>query len=374
MNEHRILVVDAITDASPIVPYLVRELSCLADIFCFKIPFLLKHSYYQNWFEVLSSDILFFINQLKHHLENHHYDWVIVGNDATLRILNKYISDDALAQKIFPLSDLTNRVMLGSKAGLSLVCKRHNIRTPGFTIFDAAKTVTEMLQDLSYPVLLKVDESSGGRGVFLCKQESNVKEALKQIKEKEKENLLFQNYIKGKLISVEAIYKKGVLLGYLYSTVTKTVSHEFSVSRERVFSDTTLIEEELHHIGSSLGINGFATMTFIYDDETKQYFFIECDLRPQTWFLLGKFAGLNFSQVIKNYFSDAASVLKISLNPGESERVLWHFFRDLRNCVVEKNMSNLWKWCINKKKCWRLIPWYGFRGLSRSLYFSFRKR
>ena len=213
-----------------------------------------------------------------------------------------------------------------------------------------------MLQGLSFLLVLKIDRSGGGDGVFLCKDFEEVENTLAKLSEKAKTGLVIQEYIEGDIVCVEAIFKKGTLLAYSFSVVTKTITTPFSTSIQRVYKNGSPIEASLLSIGKSLGIHGFSSMTFIYNAAQDTYFLIEADLRPQIWFSLSRFDGVDFSLAIMAFLEkdSEASPLQTIYRRDESKKevVITHFTRSISKAIAHHDFREVIRWIGNKEERW----------------------
>ncbi len=369
---YRILVIDATDDASPVIPYLFREADCHVDIFCPKRSAFHKHRYYDNWFEGEADNPMTFIESLHALLRRTEYDWVFPANDRTNRFLNKTVTDDELAQKILPLSKIEHRLLLGSKAGLTTLCQQYDIPSPQSAIYDGYLDPYALATRLGYPLLLKEDHSAAGVGVYFCADEAELSRSFDRLSVEKRKNLVFQKYIPGKIIAVEALYKKGQLLAHADCIATKTMRDEFGASMERHYHNFDGLEMELALIGERFGINGFCTMTFMEEMETGQRYLIEADQRPQVWFRYAKFCGVDFSLAIRDYLEASHAPIRKQSKIKEDGKpiVMWHFFRHIRNFANHGvDWAELYRWALNVDGRWRFIPWYGWR----YLFQAFRK-
>lgn len=339
--------------ASVEVPYLLREADCTVDLFCFKGAGLLKNRHWDNWIEA-PRNIGEYVGRLARLLEQNTYDWVIVSDDSSLRALNNNLTDPTLASKILPLSNLHNRAMLGSKAGLAAACAECGVLAPHSRVYNPSLDISLNTIGVQFPLLLKEDESSSGHGVHLCADAEAMKKTLAGMAAAQKSRLVIQEYVPGDTISVEALYRSGRLLAYTYSKVLATVSNEFSVSLQRLYMQEPSIEKPLTKAGSALGIHGFATMTFMHSKKDAQYYLVEADLRAQTWFALGRLCGVNFSLAIKHFLAGT----DVCISPTTAPYIAIHFARDLRRCFLEGDTRGIYAWILNKGGRWRFIPWY----------------
>lgn len=279
------------------------------------------------------------------------YDWVVLGDDMTARLVAD-VSDEGLFKKLAPLVKPENREILGSKAGLSLACKRYGISTPAFEIYDGSMPILELAERVSFPVLLKIDESAGGTGLRLCKNAAELERVFAVFSEREKKDLLIQRYVQGDNIAVEALFKDGQLLMHAQSMVVKTVSGEFGVSSERRYMYRSEIETFIARAGAALGLGGFASMTLMRD--AAGLYLVEADLRPQAWCPLAAIAGVRFEEGIRAWLADSPPPMLV--RPA-SEIIIRHFPRDLLWCARNQDYLGIFKWCYGAEGRWRALPW-----------------
>lgn len=357
----RVLIADTHCEISLEMPYLFHRAGCEVHVFCPKGSWLLRNKYWNHWFEASRKEEAAYAEELAELVKAQDYDWVVLGDDDAIRFANRAIHDVGLARKILPLSKLEHRGMLGSKAGLSRACEQSGILSPSYRIHESGNTPESTARGLSYPLLLKVDESSGGEGVFFCADLPALLENWDRIPSHQLQGLVFQEYIQGANVAVEALYHEGFLLAYAYSEVVHTAAGEFSVSVERRYLECPAIEADLSHIGQALGLDGFSTMTFIREGREGRHFLIEADMRPQAWFRLAIRCGVDFSQAIRNYLSGKKILLRPRLPAGRSSLTLRHYARHLSWCLREVKLRQLFYWLSNRDGRWRDIPSYDLR-------------
>jgi predicted ATP-grasp superfamily ATP-dependent carboligase len=341
------------------------------DVFCPKDSWLKKNKYWDNWIENIE-DKEGCIQQLRTLIlsKEKNYDWVILGDDPTIRFMNEVVNTDELFYKAFPLTKMENREILGSKAGFSHLCSKYALKTPRYLIYDETFDYNEIDMHLDFPILIKPDEGEGGLGILKCEDKATFLENLKKVNYKE--NLVLQEYIKGYQVGVEVLYKNGELLCYSYSKNLKTVYNEFSFSSKRVLYQHEEIEEELIKIGRSLGINGFGNLAFMFNEANQKHYLIEVDIRPQAWFFYGKFCGSDFSKGIRNYINNDLTLVKPDKAFANKEVVITMFKRDHSRIIFEKDFKGILGWLTNHDHCWRYIPFYDRVLLFATLKFIFK--
>lgn len=366
----RVLISDFHTaDISAELPYLFSEAGCTVDVYCAENSWLRKNSYVTVWHPTQHASASLYARGLLEVTREIKYDWVVLADDAALWAVNETLDgEDALA--LLPVTTAAHRKLLGSKLALSLACKQNNIPTPAF----CTALHTPCFENLSvpFPLLLKVDRSNAGRGVFLCKNAAQCQEIMEALSVEERKDLLIQEFVPGTDIAVEALFRKGVLLAYAASRVLENMSGAFSVSSLRKYGPHPEVEPLLKRLGHTLGTDGFCNITLREEAGTKALFVIEADARPNLWFAQTRFAGLSFSRAIKGYLSGetVTSPLKAS------EATLRHFYRDLNRSIETQDYVNIFLWLCNEGGRWKFIPSYDYKLLFAiaSLLVSTRKQ
>lgn len=329
------------------IPHVFWEAGCVVDIFCPRNSWLRKGSHWHQWHEAPTTET--YPTQLKAQIQASAYDWLVPVDDAALSALAQAGPAGAL-----PVTKQDSVELLGSKAGFSRRCRVYGITTPAYAVGEDEAGRLE--ESVGYPLLVKVDKSSGGTGVFKCSNAADVQALLARLAPEEKKDVVFQRYIPGDNISVEALYRQGVLCGYACSRVVHTLGSEFGISTERIYNGSLVPRSLLEMIGQSVGINGFSSMTFMRAADGTLYI-IELDLRPQAWLWLAHFAGVDFAHAIRVYLG-----LETGLNvPPHHDIRVWHFYREVRRCIASGEWRELVRWAANKGGRWRFVPWYDKR-------------
>ena len=69
----------------------------------------------------------------------------------------------------------------GSKTFTKKLCKKFNIPTSNFEIFKDEKSALNYLSNKKYPLVIKADGLAAGKGVYICKNENEGENAIKEI-------------------------------------------------------------------------------------------------------------------------------------------------------------------------------------------------
>ena len=342
------------------LPFVLQKGGCSVKVYCSKKSWLISNSYYDHWIEC-SDDADTYIKELIALVKNNpdKYDWIIPADEKLIQVLNNAITSEQLFYKIMPLSKIGNREMLASKAGLSRVCEKYGILSPKYLVYSHKNGLDTDSFNLNYPVLLKQDLSWGGGGILLCENQEQFDTNLK--KTSPDYDTIIQEYITGKDIGVEALFRNGELIEYNAGEVSQYFDSKFNFTTKRNYCNSKRMSDELSNIGSHLGVNGFASIQFIYKPEEDNYYLLEVDTRPNFFMPYGRFTGHDFSEAVKKYLNPdyKAPVGKQGTNTTErkvTEVAL--FYRDIIRCVKQKDIKGFSKWIFNYGHYWNYIPTY----------------
>jgi phosphoribosylamine-glycine ligase len=189
----------------PEVPYMLKKGGCdVVDVLCSRESSLLRNKYYDNWI-IYDKDKDDYAAKLVTVVQENNYDWVILGDEHILKLMNERITSDHIFKKVMPLKKNENRMILSSKVGLSEVCERLSITTPKYLVTEDISHLNIATLNLRFPVLVKQDVSTGGQGIFYC---NNGEELVATIRKNSADKkTIIQEFIKGRDIGVEALYK-----------------------------------------------------------------------------------------------------------------------------------------------------------------------
>jgi predicted ATP-grasp superfamily ATP-dependent carboligase len=360
---YRVLLISFVNwDSLVEIPTLLKDGGCTVDVYAVKDSWVLQNNAHQNWIEC-STDPNEFIAALINFLHEKRgvYDWIIPGDDIVIRLLNERLTDEAFFYKVMPLTKIENRELLGSKAGFSNLCKKYGIKTPRYLIYDESLTTEYIGQYMQYPFLMKLDKSEGGYGVFLCNNETELKELLGKIENKT--NMVFQQFISGYDVNTEVMYKNEELMVYSYSRTTKIMG-KFGVSTQRDYYQNPEIAEELKKIGKSFGLNGFGNVVFMYSVPEQTHYLIEVDMRPNAWMYYGKFMGNDFAEAVRNAIAGKLSLIVPKPEFADKKMRISLYKKDLYRCILEKDFKELGKWILNTDGRWKFVPFHDSKTFS----------
>ena len=92
----------------------------------------------------------------------------------------------------------------GSKIFTKNLCKKYNIPTAKFGVFQNANNANKFIKTTDYPLVIKADGLASGKGVYICSNKNDAQFAIKEIFEGkfgEPKNLLIEEFLEGEEMS-----------------------------------------------------------------------------------------------------------------------------------------------------------------------------
>ena len=354
---------DAVTE----LPHILKKGGCTVHVLCAADSWAIKSKGYDRWIPTpgdvdnFRDDLIALATRT-----DDAYDWIILADDPTIRLMNDHIGDnESLFYRLLPLTKIENREILGTKSGFSHLCTKYGIRTPKYIIYEEGMDLNNAAGEIGFPMLVKIDKSEGGGGVFFCNNMEEFETTMASITERE--HLVFQQYIKGPVINTEVLYKNGSLIMYNYSKTTKTLYNEFGVSTQRLCYTNHEVEADLMEIGSSFGLTGFGNVVFMYNELDNKHYLIEVDMRPNAWIFYAKFCGNDFSSGVNKYINNDLTFIRKDPAFENKDVTMIIFKKDMARCLVDKDIKGLTGWIFNKNGCWKFIPFYDRKLLSATM-------
>ena len=105
--------------------------------------------------------------------------------------------------KVFGPNKLASQLE-GSKIFTKNLCKKHNIPTAKFGIFQNINDAVKFIKETNYPLVIKADGLASGKGVYICENCEDGETAIKEIFEGKfgkAKNLLVEEFLKGEEMS-----------------------------------------------------------------------------------------------------------------------------------------------------------------------------
>ncbi len=139
---------------------------------------------------------------LKDFIKKNKIDIIIIGPEKPLvdGIVDFLIKNNI---KVFGPNQLASKLE-GSKIFTKNLCKNYNIPTAKFGVFNNLDKAIIFLNQCKFPLVVKADGLAAGKGVYICEDKEQAKEAIKEIfngKFGEANEVLIEEFLKGEEMS-----------------------------------------------------------------------------------------------------------------------------------------------------------------------------
>ena len=135
-------------------------------------------------------------------LKKNNIDFVVVGpEDPLVNGIVDYL--EKLNIKVFGPNKVASQLE-GSKIFTKNLCKKYNIPTAEFGVFENAEDSYNYIDNVKHPLVIKADNLAAGKGVYICKEKAESYLAVKEIfdgKFGAAKNILFEEFLEGEEMS-----------------------------------------------------------------------------------------------------------------------------------------------------------------------------
>ena len=136
--------------------------------------------------------------EIKNFLIKSKIDLVVVGPEKPLvNGIVDFLEKEKI--KVFGPKKISSQLE-GSKIFTKKICKKYNIPTANFSIFENIEDTFKFLKSSNFPIVVKADGLASGKGVYICENSNDANEAIKEIfsgKFGEAKNVLIEEFLKG---------------------------------------------------------------------------------------------------------------------------------------------------------------------------------
>ena len=137
-------------------------------------------------------------DKIKNFLIKSKVDLVIVGPEKPLvNGIVDFLEKEKI--KVFGPKKIPSQLE-GSKIFTKKICKKYNIPTANFGIFENTKDTINFIKSSNFPIVVKADGLASGKGVYICEDSYSANKAVKEIfdgKFGEAKNVLIEEFLKG---------------------------------------------------------------------------------------------------------------------------------------------------------------------------------
>jgi hypothetical protein len=203
------------------------------------------------------------------------YDLVILGDDLTIRLILQSNLPAQTKLKLLPVTSENHYSHLYSKIGLSQVLEAGKVLTPKYGVAKSPSELIPLANNLGYPVVIKIDASTSGKGVFICQSDRNISDLILKLPHYLGFSfpVLLQQKIAGPSLDLSAFYQDGKLIHFCHALEEKT-SYPLGPSNVRTYTQLGHLDQkifaELQAVGKALGADGFANITAIWSKSNQE--------------------------------------------------------------------------------------------------------
>ncbi len=137
-------------------------------------------------------------DEIKNFLIKSKIDLVVVGPEKPLvNGIVDFLEKEKI--KVFGPKKIPSQLE-GSKIFTKKICKKYNIPTANFGIFENIEDAIKFLKSSNFPIVVKADGLASGKGVYICESSHEANESVKEIfggKFGEAKNILIEEFLKG---------------------------------------------------------------------------------------------------------------------------------------------------------------------------------
>ncbi len=280
------------------------------------------------------------------------YDFIVICDDQTLKnILDSNLTTEQKL-KLLPVKSEKDFGHIFSKIGLSKILSESGVTTPPFLVVEGFDQAIKAAEKIGFPLMIKINSSNGGSGVFECEKIADLNSIDRAILNFP---LLMQKKIIGTELDLSAIYRDKKLIYFSYSKIEKVIRNKFGPSVIRSYQQLNNIDEklflEMEKLGEALGANGFVTISCLESILDGKRYFIEADMRPNTWVEFGRFFGDDPAKKISKWFLNRErTTFPFAANRKFPEKILMPYFLRMSGREI----------LLNRYRVWRYMPWEDF--------------
>jgi len=117
--------------------------------------------------------------KIKDFVNQYNIDLVIVGPEQPLVDgIVDYLNENKI--RVFGPNKIASQLE-GSKTFTKELCKKYNIPTAGFGIFEESESAIKFIDHCNLPIVIKADGLASGKGVYICNNKNEATDAIQEI-------------------------------------------------------------------------------------------------------------------------------------------------------------------------------------------------
>src|SRR5262249_46559039 len=155
-----------------------------------------------------------------------------------------------------------------SKTESMTLCAASGIPTPDFRVCENAGEMETAFAGIGFPLVIKLDRSGGGEGVFICRSRGQGRLHEERLRH---QKFVIEKFIDGDGINVEPLFIGGRLAGYACSE-TCIAYNDTGVTLRRQYMPCPDIQETLETLGRKLDLTGFCNIGFMRENGSGRHY------------------------------------------------------------------------------------------------------
>ncbi len=300
---------------------------------------------------------------------------VVLGDDGLLTA----VRDSALPPedqcRLLGITGPGHLDHVGSKAGLAEALARGGVAQPRFRVARGASDAAAACAAVGYPVVVKVDRSAGGDGVFVCRSSADADALAGRLPPG---RLLVQEWVDGETIDLSGFFGAGRPVHFVHAEFLETVGGPHAPSKRRRYTHPGALGPEVFDavagMAAALGLDGFANLTAMRRRDDGALLFIEADLRPNVWVEMSRHMGDDPAPSIGAWLERGETMARPRPPDGPATLEIAYLFR-LRPRDAWLNRHGAWRQFADHDP-WRVVCFLAggrINGWARSVARRFRR-
>ena len=263
--------------------------------------------------------------------------WFIWGTDEIMRRVATSTLPLEEKIRILPTKKKLGLQMLGSKVGLANVSHTIKLNVPKTLVAQNNSELEKNLSNFKTPFIVKADKFGGGEYV---KKVSTTKENKNLTIPNEWFPVVLQEFLIGELIGVDAFFKDGKLIAWIYTSFANTLG-EFGASYRRIYQAPQKrdFESDLILLGRECGLHGMFNCTFIL--KNRRHYLIEADGRPNAWHFLYSYFNIPILEIMTGKQQIPANPHEVNLKNQKNKII--NLDRSLPYALSQRNYKLIFK-------------------------------
>ncbi len=180
------------------------------------------------------------------------------------------------------LGDATHLATARNRKGLAELASSLGVRAPTHAVVRSEAEALEFAARQGYPVVLKQEDSVAGFGVSICKDEPELRAAVRRASQQPAafaQGLLAQSFIAGRTAMRVVVAQRGQVLGGLSALKLETWPTPTGPSTCVELFEHAEMKASAEAVIAALGYSGFASFDFMVDGDDRAHL-IELNARP----------------------------------------------------------------------------------------------